>query len=148
MKVPAGSLNCTLHFFAPGFIGAHPTISHMKGWFHPITLDLCAAKFALYHRGGDLYPVSLQYQVDRGAGPKWPGDWCFRGWCFRGVDILAVSLILFAFFLIFNLVIKPLHFKLFHVGCLFCRIFREVRSVHSCSRYVALKIRMTICVGF
>ena len=69
MKVPAGSLNLAEHI---GFIGAHPTISPYEGMVHPI---------ALYHRGGDLYPVSLQYQVDRGAGPKWPGDGCFRGWC-------------------------------------------------------------------
>lgn len=60
MKVPAGSLNLAEHI-GPGFIGAHPTISPYEGMVHPI---------ALYHRGGDLYPVSLQYQVDRGAGPK------------------------------------------------------------------------------
>lgn len=60
-----------------------------------------------------------------------------------------MNLILFAFFLIFNLVINPLHFKLFHVGCLFGRIFREVLSVHSCSRYVAVKIRTKkVCVVF
>lgn len=76
--------------------------------------------------------MSLQYQVR--AAFKWPGDdfWGddVSGDMF-GVDILGWVLFC-CIFLIFNLVINPLHFKLFHVGCLFSRIFREVRSVYSC----------------